>query len=280
MCDRDSTLVAEVSACAAEAMIVRQGYARITANDGGGAYRLTELSWTGTADADGQAPGQLSAAAARDFQNRASGQIGEAVIWWQQYRRDGALETLIDVGSAHALPQPAGSGGSLVVINSGGTGYTTLPGAVGQVPYFSGGAWSAAPLASLAGEMCVTRRLKLTPGSADGTCLFDGRDWRGRLLLPVFYVVWQNEPNDFAGSGNVQSIVQTPPAFEGLLGGPGWDVLAGDSSGGAYVKVEMELDSGNLRWNWSGLGNIAAYSIAAFGMLSLGRVAANDDVTP
>ncbi|MCE5325327.1 MAG: hypothetical protein LLG01_02820 [Planctomycetaceae bacterium] len=280
MHDSDIMMTADAPACAADPAVLAQGYARITANDGGGAYHVTELAWTGQADADGQAPGQLAAAPARDFQNRDSGRSGDVVVWWQQYRQDGAVETLIDVGSAHALPQPAGSGGSLVVVNSGGTGYAPLPGAAGQVPYFSGGAWTAAPLTSLAGEMCVARRLKLMPNSADGTCVFDNRDWRGRLLLPVFYVVWQDEPNDFAGSGNVQSLTQTPPAFEGLLGGPGWDVLAGDSSGGAYVKVEMELDTGNLRWNWSGLGNIATYSIAAFAMLSLGRVITNDDVTP
>ena len=85
-----------------------QGVAKLASNDGGGAYKITQLWWNPGADPsarydDAVAPAGVVNQAARDYLNRASGVPGAAadpriVPFWTQRRKGGRTEFLIDVG--------------------------------------------------------------------------------------------------------------------------------------------------------------------------------------
>jgi len=78
----------------------RCGVARIVSNGGSGAYTITE-QWHDTSDppewTDAVGPGVLVAAAARDFGDCEDGEADQLVLFWQQRKGGGQIETLLSV---------------------------------------------------------------------------------------------------------------------------------------------------------------------------------------
>ena len=79
-----------------------QGVAKIILNDGGGAYKITQLWWNPNADPvatydEAVAPAGVVNKTARDYRNRAQGGVGQKVAFWTQRRKGGRTEFLIDV---------------------------------------------------------------------------------------------------------------------------------------------------------------------------------------
>ncbi len=80
--------------------VLHSGVAQIDSVDGSGEYTVTEQWWNGTTSAwnNAVAPLGLVAQSSREFQKRLTGMVDQRVRFWQQRRKDGALETLIDLG--------------------------------------------------------------------------------------------------------------------------------------------------------------------------------------
>ncbi len=79
---------------------LRHGVAQIDSNDDDGAYTITQQVWDPNAGPaaweDGVAPVSYVEVAARDYQDRDTGDVDQYVRFWEQRAKDGTLEVLLD----------------------------------------------------------------------------------------------------------------------------------------------------------------------------------------
>lgn len=243
-----------------ESFICRCGVAKIVSNDNDGEYTITEQRHDPGGDqwVDAVEPLGYVEAGARDYNDRDTGQADDIVHFWEQRGIGGALEVLIDVGSAggkvmvssndttadylkEKLLGDDGTGDNIKITlteqNNGGDETLKIVIDKDDIPSDGGGI-----------DKFICYRIKIPNGSSSGTYTFSSSDWRGRLLFCWLQSIYSNsESTEQWGGGSTSAMCRF---FGGLWAGNGGNDSTLVTSSGGNPSVRIAASTGRLYWSW------------------------------